>query len=271
MALDTGVALTTQPGGGRHSSNRHSSTRDSGTEAASSGEPTVVRADRVSRSFDGRGVLHDIDLEIRRGEFVALLGRSGSGKSTLLRILARLDADFTGDLVVPARPAVAFQDSRLLPWRRVLDNVTLGLKGEAAQQRARTLLEEVGLDEHERAWPKTLSGGEQQRAALARALAREPELLLMDEPFGALDALTRIRMHQLVRDLCHRYQPAVLLVTHDVDEAILLADRVLVLTDGRLQHDVQIELPAHGRRRHPGFTDLRRDFLTALGVEDDDQ
>ncbi len=233
--------------------------------------PVVVRAHGINRSFDGRGILHEIELEIRKGEFVALLGRSGSGKSTLLRILARLDRDFQGDLEVPRLPSVAFQDSRLLPWRRVLANITLGLTGRDAVQRARTLLGEVGLGERATAWPKTLSGGEAQRAALARALVREPELLLMDEPFGALDALTRIRMHQLVRTLCTRYEPAVLLVTHDVDEAVLLADRVLVLTDGRLSHDVRIDLPHNGRRQYPEFTALRRQFLTALGVPDDDQ
>lgn len=230
----------------------------------------VVEARAISRAFDGRGILHDIDLQIRRGEFVALLGRSGSGKSTLLRILARLDTDFTGDLQVPDRPAVAFQDSRLLPWRRVLDNVTLGLSGAEATARATDLLAEVGLADRAGQWPRTLSGGEAQRASLARALVRQPELLLMDEPFGALDALTRIKMHTLVRQLVARYSPGVLLVTHDVDEAILLADRVLVLTDGHLSHDLAIELPAEGRRHHADFLPLRAQLLTALGVADDD-
>jgi sulfonate transport system ATP-binding protein len=232
--------------------------------------PLAVRATGLSRAFDGRGILHDIDLEVRRGEFVVLLGRSGSGKSTLLRILARLDAEFTGELRVPTRPAVAFQDSRLLPWSRVLDNVVLGLHGRDVRRRAEELLAEVGLAERARAWPKTLSGGEAQRAALARALMREPDLLLMDEPFGALDALTRIRMHRLLRTLCDRYSPGVLLVTHDVDEAVLLADRILVLTEGRLSLDLPVALPAAGRRRTPEFTELRTRLLTELGVEDDD-
>ncbi|KHL19381.1 UNVERIFIED_CONTAM: sulfonate ABC transporter ATP-binding protein [Mumia flava] len=230
----------------------------------------MVRAHGVSRSFDGRGILHDIDLTIRRGEFVALLGRSGSGKSTLLRILARLDGDYRGSIEVPGRPAVAFQDSRLLPWARVLENVTLGLRGRAARARAQALLAEVGLDGRAGDWPKTLSGGEAQRAALARALVREPGLLLMDEPFGALDALTRIRMHRLVRDLVRRHRPAVLLVTHDVDEAVLLADRVLVLTDGRLSLDLPVRLPATGRRQSPAFGALRSRLLAELGVGDDD-
>ena len=232
--------------------------------------PSAVRARGISRAFDGRGILDRVDLDIRRGEFVVLLGRSGSGKSTLLRILARLDGDFEGELEVPELPAVAFQDSRLLPWSRVVDNVMLGLRGAAARARAARLLDEVGLTAHAQAWPKTLSGGEAQRAAIARALMREPELLLMDEPFGALDALTRIRMHRLLKTLCERYRPGVLLVTHDVDEAVLLADRILVLTDGRLSMDLDVDLPSTGRRRCPDFTELRTRLLTELGVEDDD-
>ncbi len=242
-------------------------TDDAGAAAPA---PVVVEAHDVRRAFDGRGVLHGIDLTVRRGEFVALLGRSGSGKSTLLRILAKLDTDAAGTVSVPALPAVAFQDSRLLPWARVLPNVLLGLRDAAARERARTLLDDVGLGDRARAWPRQLSGGEQQRVALARALAGAPELLLMDEPFGALDALTRIRMHRLLRDLVSRYSPAVVLVTHDVDEAVLLADRVLVLTDGRLSLDEPIDLPATGRRSHPGFTALRSRLLTELGVGDDD-
>jgi sulfonate transport system ATP-binding protein len=231
----------------------------------------VVGADRISRAFDGRGVLEAITFEIARGEFVALLGRSGSGKSTLLRIMARIDGDFGGTLEAPSRPAVVFQDARLLPWARVEENVVLGLDGAEARERALTALAEVGLADHRRAWPKTLSGGEAQRVALARALGREPELLLMDEPFGALDALTRIKMHRLLRTLCARHTPAVLLVTHDVDEALLLADRVLVLSEGRLSLDVPIGLPSTERRLQPQFAVLRRRLLTELGVGDDDQ
>ena len=230
----------------------------------------VVDAAGVSRSFDGRGVLHDIDLQIRRGEFVALLGRSGSGKSTLLRILARLDRDFEGSLQAPERPSVVFQDSRLLPWARVLENVNLGVEDRAARERGEQALADVGLAGHAGAWPKTLSGGEAQRVALARALAREPELLLLDEPFGALDALTRIKMHRLLRSLCAKHTPAVLLVTHDVDEALLLADRILVLTESRISFDLQVPLPELGRRRSDDFPALRTRLLTELGVEDDD-
>ncbi len=146
----------------------------------------VVRARRLRRGFGDRVVLRDLDIDIARGEFVALLGRSGSGKSTLLRALAELDYDVpgSGELSVPTERSVVFQDSRLLPWARVLENVTLGLGGADVAGRGRAALAEVGLAGREKAWPKELSGGEQQRVALARSLVREPELLLADEPFG---------------------------------------------------------------------------------------
>ncbi|MEV6139736.1 ABC transporter ATP-binding protein [Nocardia sp. NPDC051990] len=229
----------------------------------------VVRTRGLRRGFGDRVVLHGIDLDIARGEFVALLGRSGSGKSTLLRALAELDRDVpgSGESRVPTERAVVFQDSRLLPWNRVLDNVTLGLKGADAAERGRTALAEVGLAGREKAWPKELSGGEQQRVALARSLVREPELLLADEPFGALDALTRIKMHVLLLDLCARHKPAVLLVTHDVDEAVLLADRVLVLDKGRIAVDQRIDLERPRRHIDPDFHRLRELLLSSLGVD----
>ena len=204
----------------------------------------TVQVRDLVRRYDDRPVLDGLDLDIAPGEFVALLGKSGSGKSTLLRALAGLDHDVegTGELAVPANVSVVFQDSRLLPWARVLDNVVLGLG--AADDRGRESLAEVGLAGREKAWPNELSGGEQQRVALARSLVREPELLLADEPFGALDALTRLKMHALLRKLCAAHQPAVLLVTHDVDEAIVLADRVIVLDAGRIVAEETISLPA---------------------------
>jgi sulfonate transport system ATP-binding protein len=219
----------------------------------------LTRVQGLTRRYGDRLILDHLDLEIAPGEFVALLGRSGSGKSTLLRALAGLDDDVAGDglVEVPAQVSVVFQDARLLPWQRVLDNVVLGL--DAGARKGRESLAEVGLAGRERAWPSELSGGEQQRVALARSLVREPRLLLADEPFGALDALTRIRMHGLLRRLVERHRPAVLLVTHDVDEAIALADRVLVLDSGRI---------AAERRLGPGTstTDIRTDLLLALGV-----
>ena len=226
----------------------------------------AVQVRDLVRRYDDRAVLDGVDLDLAPGEFVALLGKSGSGKSTLLRALAGLDPDVagSGELVVPANVSVVFQDSRLLPWARVLDNVVLGLSGAAA--RGRESLSEVGLAGREKAWPNELSGGEQQRVALARSLVREPELLLADEPFGALDALTRLKMHVLLRKLCAAHQPAVLLVTHDVDEAIVLADRVIVLDEGRLVAEEVVELGASRSPADPGFAAVRSRLLDALGV-----
>lgn len=222
----------------------------------------------LRRSFGTRVVLDGVDLRIRQGEFVALLGRSGTGKSTLLRALAGLDQGVEGAVRVPTRRSVVFQDARLLPWASVLDNVILGLTGADAKGRGREALGEVGLADHAHAWPKTLSGGEAQRAALARALVREPELMLLDEPFGALDALTRIRMHVLLQQLCARHRPAVLLVTHDVDEAVVLADRVLVLDNGHIEFDVPVEVANPRRHSDPDFINLRSQLMTALGVDE---
>jgi sulfonate transport system ATP-binding protein len=217
----------------------------------------AVEIRALSRRFGEHVVLDRLDLTIADGEFVALLGRSGSGKSTLLRALAGLDYDVSGDgeLRIPERVSVVFQDSRLLPWRRVLENVVLGNRAADARTRGVNALAEVGLSGRERAWPSQLSGGEQQRVALARSLVGEPQLLLADEPFGALDALTRLKMHDLLRALCRRHQPAVLLVTHDVDEAIALADRIVVLDEGRIALDVR-----------PAAPDIRDLLLRALGV-----
>src|SRR5664279_499221 len=234
---------------------------------ALAGDEAVVVRD-LHRSFGGREVLRGIDLTIGRGQFVALLGRSGSGKSTILRALAGLDDGVQGELLVPERRAVVFQDPRLLPWADVIANVVLGQRGRDARARGLEALGEVGLEGHERDWPKTLSGGEAQRVALARALVRQPELLLLDEPFGALDALTRIKMHALVEQLCARHHPAVLLVTHDVDEAVLLADRVLVLTDGNVSLDLDVRLANPRQRGDPEFIELRTLLLSELGVDE---
>jgi sulfonate transport system ATP-binding protein len=220
----------------------------------------------LTRRFGDRVVLDDLDLDIGRGEFVAMIGRSGSGKSTLLRALAGLDRDVTGSLGVAGPVAVAFQEPRLVPWQRVLANVALGLRAPEPARAAAAALDEVGLTERAAAWPLTLSGGEAQRASLARALVRSPSLLLLDEPFSALDALTRITMHRLVLTLWERHRPAVLLVTHDVDEALALADRVLVLRDGRIAHSSAISVPRPRDRDHPSLTALRLRLLTELGV-----
>ncbi len=227
--------------------------------------PPAVRLRGFTRRFGDTVVLHDLDLSIASGEFVALLGRSGSGKTTLLRTLAGLDPADGQAIVAPASRAVVFQDPRLLPWKRVWRNVALGLAGGKARDQARAALTEVGLGHRLDVWPSTLSGGEAQRAALARALVREPELLLLDEPFAAVDALTRIRMHDLVLALWRKHRPAVLLVTHDVDEAVLLADRILVLEGGRIAAEEVVRL---SRPRDSGaeFQAIRRRLLGRLGV-----
>jgi sulfonate transport system ATP-binding protein len=232
----------------------------------------AVTAAGVRREFGGREVLRGLDLTLGDGEFVALLGRSGTGKSTLLRILSGLDAGYDGDVLVAERRAVVFQEPRLIPWQRVLPNVSLGLPSRAAGGRdgLRRLslgaLAEVGLGDQAGAWPVTLSGGEAQRVALARALVREPQLMLLDEPFGALDALTRSRMHVLVQELCARHQPAVLLVTHDVDEAVSLADRVLVLAGGVITFAAPVTLGRPRDPGEPGFAALRSRLRAELGV-----
>jgi len=241
----------------------------SGGSASFNGAPASQAAAsvrRLTRRFGDRVVLDDLDLDIRRGEFVAMIGRSGSGKSTLLRALAGLDRDVTGSLGVAGPVAVAFQEPRLVPWQRVLANVALGLRAPEPARAAAAALDEVGLTERAAAWPLTLSGGEAQRASLARALVRSPSLLLLDEPFSALDALTRITMRRLVLTLWERHRPAVLLVTHDVDEALELADRVLVLRDGRIAHSSAISVPRPRDRDHPSLTALRLRLLTELGV-----
>jgi sulfonate transport system ATP-binding protein len=230
-------------------------------------EPATAASVReLSRTFGHRTVLDRLDLDIAPGEFIALIGRSGSGKSTLLRALAGLDREVTGQLSVPGPVSVAFQEPRLVPWKKVLANVALGLRAADPEASARTALDEVGLAERASAWPATLSGGEAQRASLARALVREPRLLLLDEPFSALDALTRITMHRLVLSLWTQHQPAVLLVTHDVDEAIALADRVLVLGEGQITHSSPITVPRPRDRDHPDLVALRLRLLTQLGV-----
>ncbi|WP_219211864.1 ABC transporter ATP-binding protein [Variovorax boronicumulans] len=229
----------------------------------------VVRIRQLERRFTRKGVLQGIDLDIAQGEFVALLGRSGSGKSTLLRAVAGLDHEAigTGLLEVPQRLSVVFQDARLLPWKRVLDNVVLGLGSADARARGQRALEEVELGARAQSWPYELSGGEQQRVALARSLVSEPALLLADEPFGALDALTRLRMHALLKRLSALHRPAVLLVTHDVDEAIELADRIVMLDEGRIAADLTVDLPTETRARTQRFAEVRAQLLNYLGVE----
>ncbi|GLC90813.1 aliphatic sulfonates import ATP-binding protein SsuB [Cupriavidus sp. TA19] len=228
-----------------------------------------VEVEHLTRRYGERKVLDDLSFRIEPGEFVALIGKSGSGKSTLLRALAELDTDVAGEgrIRVPQARSVLFQDSRLLPWEPVLANVTLGLHDADATARARSALASVGLAGRENAWPVALSGGEQQRVALARSLVRKPALLLADEPFGALDALTRLKMQQLLHGLVHQHRPAVVFVTHDVHEALALADRVMVMDAGRIRVDQRISLSHPRKANKDACNELRDALLAALGVE----
>ncbi|HSE10936.1 MAG TPA: ABC transporter ATP-binding protein [Nocardioidaceae bacterium] len=243
-----------------------------GAQRRESAGDSVATVSELHRSFGATHVLRGLDLEIRRGEFVALLGRSGSGKSTLLRSLAGLDPTSPRELKVAGAVSTAFQEPRLLPWRKVEDNVALALanspRRRLRREHARHALDEVGLAEKRDAWPLSLSGGQAQRVSLARALVREPDLLLLDEPFSALDALTRIEMHRLVIALWKRHRPGVLLVTHDVDEAIALADRLLVLDCGQVAAQWALTVPRGRRRDDPQMSVTRNQVLDALGVQD---
>lgn len=238
----------------------------SGAVATDPRRQTGAVVEQVVRRFGDRVVLDHLDLTVGDEELVILLGPSGCGKSTLLRLLAGLDRPDGGRVEVPARRAIVFQADRLLPWQRVLRNVTLGLHGPDAEQRARDVLAEVGLAGREKAWPKELSGGEAQRVSLARALVSEPELVLLDEPFAALDAITRLRMHDLVRALRARHHAAMLLVTHDVDEAIALADRVVVMSNGRIGTSHEVHLSDADREASVAREELRARLLEDLGL-----
>jgi sulfonate transport system ATP-binding protein len=231
-----------------------------GSEASSRGLPLTIRG--LRKSFGDNEVLRGIDLHIPAGQFVAIVGRSGCGKSTLLRLIAGLETIDAGTIGFGAetRPEdvrVMFQEPRLLPWARVLSNVEVGLgrgRGSSdAQARAEQALAEVGLEDKRGQWPAVLSGGQKQRVALARALVSHPRVLAFDEPLGALDALTRIAMQRLLERVWHDQAFTAILVTHDVSEAVALADRVLVIEHGRIAHDVQVDIP---RPRRRGAADL---------------
>lgn len=224
----------------------------------------VVTAHGITRSFDARPVLRGVDLAVRQGEFVCVVGRSGVGKTTLLRVLAGLDRDFAGTVAIDRRRGLMFQDPSLLPWQRVLTNVTLGLPKREARDAGLRALAEVGLEDRPDAWPLDLSGGERQRVALARALVRRPRLLLLDEPFGALDAFTRTQMQQLLNRVVQAHAAAGILVTHDLDEAILLANRVIVLANGRITLEVPVNLPGPRDPSDQQFQQLRLALLDAL-------
>jgi sulfonate transport system ATP-binding protein len=225
-----------------------------------------LRLRGVGKSFGARHVLADLDLAVSPGEFIALVGRSGCGKSTLLRLIAGLDQPSAGrvEAGAPDELRIMFQDARLLPWKRVIDNVALGLTGPEASERAQAALGQVGLAGRGSDWPAVLSGGQRQRVALARALVHRPRLLLLDEPLGALDALTRIEMHRLIEQLWRQHAFTAVLVTHDVAEAVTLADRVLLIDHGGIALDATVALPRPRSRAAPGFAELEDRVLRQI-------
>ncbi|WP_454752043.1 ATP-binding cassette domain-containing protein [Cupriavidus necator] len=227
----------------------------------------ALQVSQVVKRYDGREVLHNVALDVAPGEFLAIVGRSGCGKSTLLRLVAGLERADAGSIAVDGETGrtsadvrVMFQDARLLPWKRVLDNVALGLPRERRAEAAEVLAQ-VGLADRAQAWPARLSGGQRQRVALARALVHHPQLLLLDEPLGALDALTRIEMQGLIEGLWRRLGFTALLVTHDVSEAVALADRILLIEDGRIAMDERVALPRPRERGGAGFAQLEAAVL----------
>jgi sulfonate transport system ATP-binding protein len=231
----------------------------------------AIQLGDLRKSFGGRDVLRGVSLDIKEGEFIAIVGHSGCGKSTLLRLLAGLDTPTDGRIAMDREPVggrvaaarLLFQDARLLPWRRVLDNVGIGLSGdwrEAAMEKLRA----VGLDDRYHDWPAVLSGGQRQRVALARALVSQPKLLLLDEPLGALDALTRLDMQALIEMAWLKQKCTAVLVTHDVAEAVALADRVIVLDKGVVSLEIAVTAERPRPRRNAELAALEAQLLDRL-------
>ncbi|ABD69504.1 ABC transporter related [Rhodoferax ferrireducens T118] len=230
------------------------------------GEPLVLRD--LSKRFGAREVLRNTQLRVEPGQFIAIVGRSGCGKSTLLRLVAGLETASAGSITVNDKlltglsddTRIMFQDARLLPWKRIIDNVALGLPKDRRAE-ALKVLDQVGLADRANDWPARLSGGQRQRVSLARALVHKPRLLLLDEPLGALDALTRIEMHRLIEDLWRASGFTALLVTHDVQEAVALADRVILIEDGRIALDETVSLARPRSQGDAAFAALEKRIL----------
>lgn len=238
-----------------------------------------LHVSKISKAFGPVEVLKQLDLTVQKGEFLSIVGRSGCGKSTFLRLLAGLDEPTTGDITLGGKAIkginpevrVMFQESRLLPWLTVVENVELGLnrtdsvKSKAEMKElAAEMLDKVGLHGRENEWPHVLSGGQKQRVSLARALISKPQLLLLDEPLGALDAFTRLEMHQLILNLWNEHQFTAFLVTHDVSEAISLADRVLLLEEGNIAMDLNVNIERPRERDNLQVSDLEKKVINRV-------
>ena len=240
------------------------------TEVSSSTGIAISTLHLIKR-YGEREVLHGLNLNVAPGEFVAIVGRSGCGKSTFLRLLAGLEKATNGAIALDGISStgihtdarIMFQDARLLPWRTVIQNVALGLSKDS-RAAALDALREVGLADRADEWPANLSGGQRQRVALARALVHQPRLLLLDEPLGALDALTRIEMQCLIERLWQQHNFTVLLVTHDVAEAVTLGDRVVLIEQGSITLDLEVDLPRRRERGMPEFAALEGQVLSRV-------
>ena len=231
----------------------------------------LIQLYEVTKQYNDNEVLKKLNLTINRGQFTSIIGKSGSGISTLLKLISALDVPTSGAITFDHMPlsginnstTVMFQDARLLPWKSVLDNVGLGLKGNW-KEKAHHFLKQVGLEQKAEEWPTALSGGQRQRVALARALVRNPRLLLLDEPLGALDALTRLEMQQLIEKLWQEQRFTTLLVTHDVNEAIRLSDRIILIEDGSIALDINVALARPRLHTDPQFGILESKVLSRI-------
>lgn len=247
------------------------------SETAQSFKGVSLQIHNLKKSFGKTTVLQDFNLNVAAGEFIGIVGRSGCGKSTLLRAISGLELPTSGNVIIEGEPLnglnriarVMFQEPRLLPWKRVYQNVALGLSTDS-RSRAQWALSQVGLGYRAKDFPSVLSGGQKQRVALARALVSEPRLMLLDEPLGALDALTRIEMQTLLEDIWQQQQFTTLLITHDVEEAVVLSDRVILIENGMVMLDVAIDLPrprARGSATFAALVDQIRSRVMGAGVE----
>lgn len=230
-----------------------------------------LQLNHIAKSYQDLKVLEDVTLRVKRGEFIAIIGKSGCGKTTLLRLIAGLETATGGSIIqddvslqgINRSARVMFQNGRLLPWKKVIDNVGVGLKGEW-KDAARKMLRHVGLEEWSDQYPAKLSGGQKQRVALVRALVHQPDLLLLDEPLSALDALTRLDMQDLVESIWEAQRLTAILVTHDVEEAVRLADRVILLEKGRISLDIPIDLIRPRKRFNPKFGRYVEEILAKI-------